>query len=218
MLNGKTDNQFDRVASLTADYAETQAGYSEWATKYEEDMTNMGYNGPRQIVSLMHDVLGGVMTPSTVRVLDVPAGTGMVGSELQKLGYTNADGLDANADMLKVAESKHVYRRLIETKLGTGELPVEPNTYDAVLLVGAFTQNGTHLPCTCLDDLVQVTKPGGLIIVGTGSETLQSEVGLALVDKLQDLEERALLSIVNKTTRSGYFRDWEGTFFVCKVT
>ncbi|XP_078596429.1 methyltransferase-like protein 27 [Branchiostoma floridae x Branchiostoma japonicum] len=220
MLAEDTNNQFDKVASVPVGYAGSQAVYSTWATKYEEDMTNMGYNGPRQIVALMHAALGGVTDPSSVRVLDVPAGTGMVGSELQKLGYTNADGLDAKPDMLKVAENKQVYQRLIEAKLGTGQLPVdlEPNMYDAVLLVGAFSQNGTHLPCKCLEDLVQITKPGGLIIVGTGSETLQSDVGAALVATLQDLQERALLSIIDKTTRSGYFRDWEGTFFVCRVT
>ncbi|XP_066284660.1 methyltransferase-like protein 27 isoform X1 [Branchiostoma lanceolatum] len=217
MPNENANNPFDKAASVPVDYAGSQAVYSTWAAKYEEDMADMGYNGPRQIVALMHQVLGGV-NPSSVRVLDVPAGTGMVGSELQKLGYTNADGLDANPDMLKVAENKHVYQRLIEAKLGTGQLPVAPNTYDAVLLVGAFTQNGTHLPCECLDDLVQITKPDGHIIVGTGSETLQSDVGAALVAKLQDLQERALLSIVDRTTRPGYFRDWEGTFFVCRVT
>ncbi|XP_066284661.1 methyltransferase-like protein 27 isoform X2 [Branchiostoma lanceolatum] len=126
MPNENANNPFDKAASVPVDYAGSQAVYSTWAAKYEEDMADMGYNGPRQIVALMHQVLGGV-NPSSVRVLDVPAGTGMVGSELQKLGYTNADGLDANPDMLKVAENKHVYQRLIEAKLGTGQLPVAPS-------------------------------------------------------------------------------------------
>ncbi|XP_066284659.1 methyltransferase-like protein 27 [Branchiostoma lanceolatum] len=196
---------------------DAQNVYSTWAANYDQDMTTFGYQAPQQLVSVMHGMLGGV-NPSNVRVLDVAAGTGMVGSELQKLGYTNADGLDANPDMLKVAENKHVYQRLIEAKLGTGQLPVAPDTYDAVLIVGAFTPNWSHLQPECFEELVQITKPGGFIIVGTSTSTLASDIGKAMEAKLRELQERSLLSIVDKPTRPMFFKDWEGTFFVCKVT
>lgn len=43
-----------------------------------------------------------------MKILDVGAGTGLVGEELKRLGWVNLTGVDLSEDMLHVAASKRV--------------------------------------------------------------------------------------------------------------
>ncbi|XP_041379146.1 uncharacterized protein LOC121391660 [Gigantopelta aegis] len=64
-----------------------------------------------------------------VRVLDAAAGTGLVGMELFKVGFKTLDAVDAAKGMLAVAESKHIYQRLICQYLGENKLGIDGRTY-----------------------------------------------------------------------------------------
>ncbi|CAH1265712.1 TRIM2 [Branchiostoma lanceolatum] len=203
---------------------DAQNVYSTWAANYDQDMTTFGYQAPQQLVSVMHGMLGGV-NPSNVRVLDVAAGTGMVGSELQKLGYTNADGLDANPDMLKVAENKHVYQRLIEAKLGTGQLPVAPAISDITdeffvcqVCLKDFIQPKI-LPCLhtfcqpCLKKLLVRQHEEKLSCPTCRQKVLLPQNGLEglksnfLVDKLRNILQQKQKRKTSKTRETSKFED-----------
>ena len=48
-----------------------------------------------------------------IKIIDAGAGTGLIGVELKKLGYTNLCALDISAEMLREAKKKEVYTEFI---------------------------------------------------------------------------------------------------------
>merc|ERR1712128_323698 len=96
---------------------------------------------------LVELVEGVGMKKEDLTILDVAAGTGLVGEELKKAGF-NVDkvtALDLCPDMLEVARKKKVYGKLVEAPFGT-TLPVglKANSYDCVIMCGGFAAG--HVP------------------------------------------------------------------------
>lgn len=95
------------------------------------------------------------------RILDAGAGTGLLGTALAGNGFARLDALDLSPAMLVVAEQKGIYDSLVEARLG-GSLPYEAATFDAVVSSGVLTTG--HAPASSLDEIVRITRPGGLVI------------------------------------------------------
>nr|XP_058941830.1 uncharacterized protein LOC131770144 [Pocillopora verrucosa] len=74
-----------------------------------------------------------------IKIIDVGAGTGLIGVELKKLGYTNLCALDISAEMLKEAKKKEVYTEFICTSLNGQPIPqIESGQFDALICGGAL--------------------------------------------------------------------------------
>lgn len=146
-----------RVFYEAKDQRELVERYDESAEVYDEAMSNdVGWTG--------HIELAGVIGRYVARdahVLDAGAGTGMLGDELAKLGFTNMDANDLSSGMLERARGKGSYRECRVMELG---LPLDyaDDVYDAVVVCGVFTPN--HAPASSLDEMARVTKPGGFIL------------------------------------------------------
>lgn len=131
--------------------------YCKWAAEYDRDTIDvMGYVGPR-IAACMLDQH---MDSRNCRVLDAGCGTGLVGEELRRLGYDRLDAMDYCDDMLKEAEKKGVYDRLLQEDMN-GALAIADDTYDATICVGTFTY--AHVGPHAFDELIRVTRPGGYV-------------------------------------------------------
>ena len=89
------------------------------------------------------------------------AGTGMLGDELAEQGFNNMDANDLSPGMLERARSKGIYQDCQVMELGT-RLDYPDDRYEAVAICGVFTPN--HAPANGLDELVRITKPGGLVL------------------------------------------------------
>lgn len=101
--------------------------------------------------------------PKDARVLDVCDGTGGVGKELKKLGYENIDALDPCKEILDVARKDNIYKNyIIEAVMPDHPLSIREDTYDIVIQVGAMCPG--HFPIGGLQQLVRITKPGGIIM------------------------------------------------------
>ncbi len=124
----------------------------------------MGYRSPRAVAGVARKLL-----PADARILDVGAGTGLLGAALAEAGFSRLDGLDLSARMLAEARSKGIYGELREGRLGD-ELEYETGDYDGVVAAGVLTTG--HAPAASLDELVRITRPGGHIIF-----TLRSDQG-----------------------------------------
>ena len=94
------------------------------------------------------------------KVLDAGAGTGLVGVELNRLGYSDIEAMDMSRGMLDTAGAKRVYGALHQMVMGE-PLDFETNRYDATIGVGVLTLG--HAPASSLDELIRVTKQGGYI-------------------------------------------------------
>ena len=107
------------------------------------------------------------LLPRDARILDVACGTGLVGAGLKRFNFTNVHGLDMSAGMLAIAARKQAYCAFTTVALG-GPLPFPTGEFDAVTASGAFTPN--HAPPESLDELVRITRPGGLIVFSLRSD------------------------------------------------
>ena len=94
-----------------------------------------------------------------VKIIDVAAGTGLTGVELNKLGYTTIDALDLSQAMLNEAMKKNVYKSFICAAL-TGQLTAEIKTgeYDALICANAI--GNKHIPQAALTEMCRIVSKG----------------------------------------------------------
>lgn len=133
---------------------ELRGAYNDWAVEYEEDLQSLGWTAPEETVA----ALASFLPRTDVPILDIGAGTGLVGEALADRGYTTVDALDLSEEMLRVCEGKGVYRALLRGELGK-PLPIPSSSYDAVIAVGVLTQG--HAGPECFNEITRILKPGG---------------------------------------------------------
>ncbi len=136
---------------------ELNEAYSQWACDYDRDTCQvMGYVGPRMAARILDDHLDS----KKARVLDAGCGTGLVGEALNAMGYENVEAMDYSPDMLQEAERKAVYNNVFHADMNQ-RLNLTSDLYDATICVGTFTY--AHVGPEAFDELVRVTRPGGVI-------------------------------------------------------
>lgn len=136
---------------------ELNEAYSHWAGDYDRDTCQvMGYVGPQVAARILDDHLGS----KNARVLDAGCGTGLVGEALKAMGYERIEAMDYSPDMLQEAEKKAVYNSVFHADMNR-RLDLPSNAYDATICVGTFTY--AHVGPQAFDELVRVTRPGGVI-------------------------------------------------------
>ncbi|XP_071954386.1 uncharacterized protein [Antedon mediterranea] len=98
--------------------------------------------------------------------------------KLANSGYTNIDAIDGSASSIEVARKKNVYKNLyVQWIGGDNKMDVENDSYDALIIVGAFAFN--HLKSDVFPDLIRVTKPGGYIVNNLRARWLKLEASYA---------------------------------------
>jgi len=137
-----------------------KALYRTWAATYDEDFAEArSYLSPARIA----EVYAGHADVSDVPILDIGAGTGLVGEALQTHGSWPIDALDLSPEMLEEARLKGVYGELFEADLmDPGTLP--RRRYGAILSAGTFTHG--HLGPDVLPRLLDLARPGALLVIG----------------------------------------------------
>jgi predicted TPR repeat methyltransferase len=131
--------------------------YADFAARYDADFAErMAYRTP-QLVARAFVAAGGAGP-----VLDVGAGTGLVGVALAAEGVAPVDGIDLSPDMLALSRGKGCYRHLLEVDLKQ-PLPPLPGPYAGLVSAGTFTMG--HLGPDVLVPLLGVLQPGAVIAI-----------------------------------------------------
>ena len=152
--------------------------YRDWADTYDTEFAAAtGYRSPRVVARALADAGG------TGPVLDIGAGTGLVGEELSALGIGPVDGTDLSPEMLAVAEEKGVYARTFVADI-TERLPVEDGAYAGAVSAGTFTLG--HVGPAALDEVVRVLRPGGLLAIAVNRAHWEQADFAAAFDALAD--------------------------------
>lgn len=126
---------------------------------YAECAVALAYRGPQYCA----DMLSALLPNKEAVILDVAAGTGLVGGELKKRGFCNIHAHDGSLNMLDTCKQKGIYSNFIHCLLGDGsQLPVSRGTYDALVMSGGTCEN--HLPPSAQREFIRVIKPGGYFI------------------------------------------------------
>ena len=108
-----------------------------------------------------------------------------MGELLTAMGYGEIIGFDASNDMMAAARAKNVYASLEQMFLGR-PLDFPDNHFAAITASGVFTEG--HAPLSGFDELLRVTRPGGLLVFSLGPVYL----GEAFEEKSRALETAGL--------------------------
>ena len=143
---------------------ELEERYDQWATDYNKDVAEeFAWNSPQTATDIFSKHVD-----TSAKILDAGAGTGLVGECLVKAGYGNLVAMDLSLGMLQEAKGKKVYTDVHQMALGE-PLDFPTDEFDAVVSVGVFTQG--HAPASSFNELVRVTKPGGMIVFSLSVDT-----------------------------------------------
>ena len=138
--------------------------YKKWAETYDQDFAlNTNYLSPKKISIFYNKHAKNTDTP----ILDVGAGTGLVGELLYKTGNKKIIGIDISSEMLDQAKLKKCYFSLIEADI-TKKIPFKNDSIGAVVSAGTFTHG--HVGADALDELLRITKSGGLFVLSINSK------------------------------------------------
>ena len=136
--------------------------YSAWAETYDNDFIEHMQYRLHLCVAEEFFLNGG-----NGLILDVGAGTGALAEALLQKAKFSIEATDISKEMLKVADSKNIYKRSFISDL-TKEIPVDNDFYDGVISSGTFTHG--HVGPAAIRELVRVTKSGGLITISVNEK------------------------------------------------
>ena len=144
--------------------------YQDWAdnNKYNKDMVDWNYTAPQEAVLILKKYAFN----KNFKILDAGCGTGLVGIELKKYGYSNIEGVDFSQSMLDLVP-QGIYKKIEKIDLNK-PLKFKDNMYDVLMCVGTFTYG--HVKPKALDELIRITRNGGLICF-TINEGIYEEYG-----------------------------------------
>ena len=144
--------------------------YDEWGkeNKYDKDMEDWNYTGPKETSKIFNKY----SSNKDIKIYDAGCGTGLVGVELKKYGFSNFYGADLSQKLLNLVP-KELYQTLDKVDLNKS-INKNDNSYDAVMCVGTFTFG--HVKPQALDEFIRITKNKGLICF-TINEGIHKEYG-----------------------------------------
>jgi predicted TPR repeat methyltransferase len=144
--------------------------YDVWRekNKYGTDMVDWNYTGPKET----SEVFVKYEKNKNAKIYDAGCGTGLVGVELKKHGFSNIFGADLSQKLLDLVP-KNLYQKLDKVDLNK-VIQEKENSFDAVMCVGTFTFG--HVKPPALDEFIRITKNKGLICF-TINEGIHEEYG-----------------------------------------
>ena len=173
----------------------TQEYYDQYwgpGKKYDQDMLDWNYTTPKEGAELLAEFVEDRSAP----ILDAGCGTGLVGTALKELGYTNIIGADFSQSMLDGCP-KDTYKDLKFCDLND-DLPFDARSFSAVISIGTFTFG--HLELDTLDRFCAVAKQGAPVI-GTCNVLQWKEIPIQT--KLFDLDSSGVWDL-RKLQKSNY--------------
>jgi ubiquinone/menaquinone biosynthesis C-methylase UbiE len=197
------DNKLDIYKLTTSE--ELLKYYQDWTkkNKYNQDMINWKYTAPQETVL----VLKKYALNNKCKILDAGCGTGLVGIELKKCGYSNIDGVDFSQNMLDLIP-QGIYKKIEKVDLNK-LLKFKDNMYDVIMCVGTFTYG--HVKPQALDELIRITKNKGVICF-TINEGIYEEYGFD--NKIKELTNNKLWN-VKEFSKSDYIVNKDVNAWLC---
>ncbi|WP_108813961.1 class I SAM-dependent DNA methyltransferase [Loktanella sp. Alg231-35] len=178
---GKNPDIDEAYAMTSPD--EVKALYRTWSHSYDVGFgEGQGYQLPREVATAF--IGAGGQGP----VLDVGAGTGLVGTFLHRMKATPIDGIDLSEEMLELARLKGDYRGLSACDV-TQPLTGLDGPYQGVVSAGTFTLG--HVGPDALGHLLKVAATGALFVISVnaahyasaGFEAAFAELGDRITDR-----------------------------------
>jgi ubiquinone/menaquinone biosynthesis C-methylase UbiE len=207
----------EQISSIMVDNSEPLNRvkfYDDWCDKYDEDLVIVGnYTGHIKCVEafLKLDL------NRKVNILDLAAGTGLLGAEVQLHGYESVDGLDASLGMLGQARKQQIYQDYIVAMVdGLGSIPINDSTYDVVMSSNGFAP-GQIYP-KAIPEILRVIRPGGYLIWTMREGYQQKSQRFALMDaEINDIiSTGAAEMVVGPVVFENFVLEHPGKFYMMR--
>jgi len=209
------EEQLTQIMVDNSDPANRVEFYDKWSDKYDNDLVIIGnYTGhikcAEAFVKLGLD--------RSVAILDLAAGTGLLGAEVTKHGYVNIDGLDAAIGMLNQARKQNIYQNYILASVkGLGSIPLNDRTYDVILSSSGFAP-GQIYPSD-IPELLRILRPGGYILftMRDGYQNLASTPFGSFDAQIEDLVRTGVAELlVGPVIFQNFLLEHSGRFYMLK--
>lgn len=132
--------------------------YDRWSDTYETDISEVWKPVPAAAALMLAQH---VSDPQQT-ILDVGVGTGLVGVELAKLGFSKIVGIDISPGMLVKAAEKGVYGSLVCGSIGSGPFRSLDPIYH-MIAIGVFAEGQAGLEE--LRTLQSTIAPQGILVL-----------------------------------------------------
>jgi len=210
-------DRFDNVTHDSTD-EEIRKLFDDWASEYDEANAPVGVAYRKPLAVCLDAAVKNVFQDKPkgeVKIIDAGAGTGMVGIELHKLGYTDLCALDISQGMLNEAKKKNVpYKKFICACLSDQRiLEIETGEFDALISAGTLVK--AHVRSSAFVEMIRMVKVGGLLCFSLRSNELDD-----YQPKMFELEKEGKWEKLRKETIPYFERDdlpQEGLAFVYRV-
>lgn len=193
-------NAIKEAHQLSCEPEKLEQYYDKWSSEYDSDVSDENYSGPEYVANYLAEVLQNKLNidpkkNTKIEILDAGCGTGLVGIALKDKGFQNIDGFDLSHQMIEIAKQSEKYRSLIGGCDMTSRIEAyEDNQYPVTVCCGVFTLG--HVPPTALEELIRITKQGGLLLVSTRKSYYDSTDFQIVCDRLQEEGKFSLIDSV----------------------
>ncbi|XP_076107609.1 methyltransferase-like protein 27 isoform X2 [Mytilus galloprovincialis] len=190
--------------------------YDEWGQNgYDQSVSAQAYIGPEvtaKTIASLYDK----SERDTIQLLDIGAGTGLVGEQLRKFGFSKIDALEPAGGMLASARNKNLYRNYHNHYLKKDTLIDANGLYDCVCTCGCLAPG--HIPVDSLHDFLRFTKKGGNIVL-TMKQLYHDVPGYSesMRSLLKDFENSGKWEKKLESQFPNYFEDALGVTYVFKL-
>ena len=174
---------------------EVKQMYNKTASEYEQFYTKTGWTAYLHSAKLLDKVLSKLNFEKDCKILDVGAGTGLVGNELHKLGYSNLTGIDLSEEMLAEASKKGIYKDLVEVDMYNVDISIYSQKFDAVISIGTFTAG--QLKPEIIPKVSRFVRSGGVVCISFRDITWENpESGFS--KQVEEMEKTGVWNLVEK--------------------
>ncbi|MER8389327.1 class I SAM-dependent methyltransferase [Mesorhizobium sp. M1380] len=201
--------------ALEGDVGRLAHFYREWASAYDLDVGRDGYCGPRIVAELAGAVQTAYLAKqrTAIAILDAGCGTGLVGVELNRLGFRLIDGIDLSEDMAEQARQTRVYRHVQGDVDLNGPLSdYSSASYDLTVCCGVLTLG--HVRPEGLRELARVTRPNGFVIASTRKSYAETAF---FEDEVRHLEDAGILVPAQRLNNGRYVAEEDAHYWVFRV-
>jgi len=176
--------------------------YDDWADQYDADHEVIG--------CFHHDTAAALLakhvSEKSATLVDIGAGTGLVGEALQRLDFSEVTAVDFSQEILDVARGKGVYQDYRVMNLNFPLDAFEDNQFDAAIGVGVFSYG--QVEAVALDELVRIVRPAG-IIVFTLRVDFHETNAMGFKEKQEQLSQAGAWRLVEVTAPAQYLPNKE---------
>jgi ubiquinone/menaquinone biosynthesis C-methylase UbiE len=184
--------------------------YDSISQSYDAELEAKGYMAPQQAATLIKNHV-----PNTDSlILEAGCGTGLLGLELNKHGFSNVTGMDISALCLKEADAKGVYAKTLKHNL-LEPFPFPDKAFDCVVCVGVFSRFNDEEIKKIVEEFARVTQDAGTMLFSHREDLITPTI-YKMLDELETVKVEKVTETLPYFSIDEHYKDINIRFFILR--